>query len=289
MDDLLARVAKLPQRAGEEWAGAIIRMPAWIREPGDARPWRPSAAVWASGASGRIHMSRPAPEAEVTADVVLRTLAEFALDRKLTGYRPETLHVAGAELAREMIGRLEGTGIRVVARDEIPALKALMAEMTRDMNPDQPPGPLEGRGVTVERMRAFAEAAAAFYRAAPWDHLLDDDLIRVESPATPGLVPKDMSHASVLGAGGQTFGLGFFDSERSHDQMRGAAPPDPGSERRPLWTLQFQPIDELPFADADLWEEAGLPLAAPAAYPTAYRFDPKGPVARPDAAQLAYL
>ena len=228
MDDLLARVAKLPQRTREEWAGAIVRMPAWIREPGDARPWRPSAAVWASGASGRIHMSRPAPEAEVTADVVLRTLAEFALHRKLTGYRPETLQVAGAELARELIGRLEGTGIRVVARDEIPALKALMAEMTRGMNPDQPPGPLEGHGVTVERMRAFADAAAAFYRAAPWDHLVDDDLIRVEcTAAAPGLVPKDMSHASVLGAAGQTFGLGFFDSETvaRPDARRGAARP----------------------------------------------------------------
>jgi tetratricopeptide (TPR) repeat protein len=289
MDDQLARMARLPQRAGEEWVGGIVRMPAWIRERGDAKPWRPAGAVWASVASGRIHMSRPAPPAEVTAEVVLRTLAEFALDRKLAGYRPEVLQVAGAELARELIARLDGSGIRVVARDEIPALKALMEEMTRGMNPDQPPGPLDDPDVTVDRMRAFADAAADFYRAAPWDHLLDDDLIRVESTAAPGAVPRELGYVSVLGAAGKTFGLGFFDSERSHDQMRGAVPPDRGTERRPLWTLQFQPIDELPFADADLWEEAGLPLASPAAYPAAYRFDPKGPILRPDAAQLAYL
>ena len=48
-----------------------------------------------------------------------------------------------------------------------------------------PPGPFSGEGVTPERMRAFADAAATFWRAEPWQFLTDEDTIRVESPEPP--------------------------------------------------------------------------------------------------------
>ena len=44
------------------------------------------------------------------------------------------------------------------------------------------PDALDTKGVTVELMWAFADAASQFYRAKPWLHLTDEDLIEVESP-----------------------------------------------------------------------------------------------------------
>ncbi|HXH84962.1 MAG TPA: hypothetical protein VNN07_18790 [Candidatus Tectomicrobia bacterium] len=66
------------------------------------------------------------------------------------------------------------------------------------------PDALEAPGMTVERMRSFAAAARAFHEAAPWRYLTDEDLIHVEAPDVgPGL-----RHVTVLGAAGQSFGLG---------------------------------------------------------------------------------
>src|SRR6266852_2307476 len=59
--------------------------------------------------------------------------------------------------------------------------KAMLARMAANTNGPPHPAALEGRGVTVERMRAFAVAARDFYAAAPWRHLSDEDLIYVEA------------------------------------------------------------------------------------------------------------
>jgi hypothetical protein len=69
--------------------------------------------------------------------------------------------------------------------------------------------------VTLERLRAYADAAAAFYRSVPWKHLANADLLVVESPAPP----RGMKHAVVLGNAGEQFGLGFFDSRKAFERM----------------------------------------------------------------------
>jgi hypothetical protein len=45
----------------------------------------------------------------------------------------------------------------------------------------------------------------------------------------------------------------------------------------------------LPFGDADLWEEHGLPVAIDDAYPVAVQFKPDGRPRRPDAGTISYL
>ncbi len=133
-------------------------------------------------------------------------------------------------------------------------------------------------------MRAFVEAAKAFYEAAPWRHLTDEDLIRVEGPAAePGL-----AHVTVLGAAGRTFGLGFFQSVDDHEEVRARLEPEAFLEKA-RWSVFFGPIMEVPFGDADLWEKLGLPVAGADAYPVAIRSDPEQALRRPDAAVLSYL
>jgi len=74
--------------------------------------------------------------------------------------------------------------------------------------------------VTVARVRAFAEAAARFYDARPWQHLANEDLVVVEAPKAP----KAMACVSVLGKGGQEFGLAFFESRRAFERAASGSP-----------------------------------------------------------------
>src|SRR5436309_208757 len=146
------------------------------------------------------------------------------------------------------------------------------------------PGALEATGVTPDRLRAFADAAARFYRARPWDHLTNEDLIVVDGP----FVPRGMAHICVLGNGGQEFGVGFFESRKAFERVLDRAAVAPRSVNR-AHSVTFGPIDELPFADVDAWEEYELPVAGKAAYPHAADMRSDGSMRRPDARELAYL
>jgi len=139
----------------------------------------------------------------------------------------------------------------------LPAVREVLVQMAEHIaGVSLPPNALDARGVTVDRMGAFAEAARRFYEAAPWRHLTDEDLIHVEAPE----LQSGLNHVTVLGAAGHTFGLGFFESTADHTEVRQS----PGPEHllaRTRWSLFYGPISELPFGDADLWEDHGLPVA----------------------------
>src|SRR5262249_18190581 len=77
------------------------------------------------------------------------------------------------------------------------------------------PGMLEGTGVTVDQLRAFTDAAAAFFRAAPWRHMTNEDLIVAKVPQ----VPKAMRHLCVLGNAGEQFGIAFFESRQAFERI----------------------------------------------------------------------
>jgi hypothetical protein len=181
---------------------------------------------------------------------------------------------------RDALGDRE---LEIAAAPGLPALQEVLAAMSEHAEGRRmPPGALDGKGVTVERMRAFAVAARCFWEAAPWRHLGDDDLVHVEAPAAG----RGLAHVAVLGAAGQAFGLAFFDSVKDHDAVQeGRAP---GVIERPRWSVLFGPITDVPFGDADLWEDHRLPVAGDEAYPCAIRFG-SDELRRPDAGTLAYL
>jgi hypothetical protein len=58
---------------------------------------------------------------------------------------------------------------------------------------------------SLEQWRTLYEAAAAYRGRAPWQTFTDADLFAVEDPET-----GEVGYCSVLGAGGQEFGLSVF-------------------------------------------------------------------------------
>ena len=280
----LGRFKQLPQRTTEVWQGGLVKLPAWIDNPQDpgGPPYRPTGALWVSLRTGLLHMSIPDEGSVGTADLAVQTLIEFGLKKsKELGGRPSIVEVRDLQVKDALAATMSvlDTSVRVV--EELPAVaEALRGLEAAAGGGHRHAGMLEGTGVTADELRRFADSAAAFFRAAPWRHLTNEDLIVVNAPQ----VPKGMRHVCVLGDGGQQFGLAFFESRQAFERIYGGA--GPFRPRRALG-VTYGPIENLPFADVDAWEDLGLPVADPNAYPLAAELGSDGMMRRLHASELA--
>lgn len=280
----LGRFKRLPQRTGEVWQGGLVRLPAWIDHPTDAEgePSRPVGALWVCLRTGLIHLALPPDGSPASPEFALTALLEFGLkwSKGLEG-RPARVEVRDAALRDALADPLATLSTSVVLVDDMPAVREVLTNFETEATDGRRfPGVLESPGVTVGRLRAFAEAAAAFYAARAWDRLANDDLIVVDG----GGMPKGMRHVSVLGQGGQQFGIAFFDSRTAFERVLDVA----GRSATRAHGVTFGTLDELPFADADAWLDHALPVAGPQAYPCAADLRRDGSVRRPDARELTH-
>lgn len=261
----------------ETWEVAVTPLPLWL--PVEGRRARAWLAVCFNSETEKVLASEPGAEEEIP------QLLEQVLTRAGQRWRarPARVQVADAEVARileDLLGSQE-VEIEVVARlAQVPeVVDALVAGMAP---PDPRPGPLTGEGVTVERLRSFARAAAGFYTASCWRHLSPEDLIRVEAPEVEEglrsfILTRQLSGPSAL----------WFVSE-ADDRETVLAGAVERMDGHGLWTLGFDLPWTAPPEDVDLWERHGLPWAGgdrcPVAYVTGWEV-----VERPDARQLAFL
>ena len=259
-------------------------MPAWITKEGP-EPYQPYLPIWVALRADKVHAGTLLHPDQRDPAAAAAALIDFALRSDLGGYRPGRVEVADLEIA-ETLAFLREVGIEVQLVERLDAVERVLEDMMDAQSGGRAPlpGPLDGQGVTVERMRRFAEAAAAFYRAAPWQYLTDVDLIKIEEPKAP----TGMECAVVLGAGRSVYGLGFYRSSDDHVLFRRSA--ERGGRSLPgLWQVSFDAVIGTPPKDARLWEDHGLPLASEQAYPAAMWFGKQGDVKRPSAKRLAFL
>jgi tetratricopeptide (TPR) repeat protein len=280
----LGRFKQLPQRSNEVWQGGLVKLPAWIDNPHDpgGPPYRPTGALWVSLRTGLLHMALPDAGEAATPELALKALIEFGLreSRGLNG-RPSVIEVRDPQMRDALSGPLSALNTTVALVEELPvvagALRSLEAAAGDGL---RHAGMLEGTGVTADQLRGFADAAAAFFRAEPWRHLTNEDLIVVNTPQ----VPKGMRHVCVLGNAGQQFGLAFFESRQEFERIYSRA----GSVLpRRAFGVTYGPIDDLPFADVDAWDDLSLAVVNPLAYPLAADLADDGTMRRLTAAELA--
>ena len=281
-----ARFKRLPQRAAEVWQGGIFRFPIWAEDPvdPDGPPLRPSGAIWVSLRTGLVHAVLAKAGKEATPELALETLLQFGLKRakELEG-RPARIEVRDPALRDALAAPLAALDTAIVVVEDQPAVRdALRTFEAEDGDGDSIPGLMEAPGISIERVRAFADAAALFYAAAPWSRLANEDLVAVESEQ----VPRDMRFACVLGQASELRGVSFFDSRRAFERLFAEA----DGHRAAAGTngVTFDRIDGLPFADVDAWQDHGLPVAAPNAYPLLADLGLDGSVRRPTAPELAF-
>lgn len=282
---LIERFRRLPRPSNEVWQAAALRLPEWIDDPVSG-PYRPQAGICVSLRTGRVHVKPESATSPDVADLIVDAVLEFGTKSSLAGCRPVRIEVATPALAERLTAAIGDPALEIVVRESLPEVALVTADLARATAEESPmPDALSARGVTAGRMRRFADAAKAFYTAAPWRHLTNEDLIRVESPR----LDENLSHISVMGDGGQQFGLAFLESVDDFEDLAGGLMPSEFIRNRPRWSVSFGPIWELPFGDADLWQDGGWPVAGPRAYPIAFEASLDDAPARPDAATLAYF
>jgi tetratricopeptide (TPR) repeat protein len=284
MNFQVERLKQLPQRKNDVWQGGLVRLPMWVQEE-NREPYRPWMAGWISVKSNLIHTTALQPREEITFETALQALANFACNNKLAGYRPSKIEVKDPALAGHLSGLLAEADIVVEQRSKLFTFDEMIADMAEHIG-GRPlvPSALDVKGVTVESMRCFADAASKFYQSRPWQYLTDEDLIEVKSP----FVDASLRYFTVLGAGGATFGMGFFDSVQQFESLFEQKDHATLATDK-HWSVVFGPITEMPFGDADLWEEHHLPVAGKDAYPVAICFQPRGKQRRPGPDILTFL
>jgi len=109
-------------------------------------------------------------------------------------------------------------------------------------------------GMSIERIRAFAEAAAAFDSMEPWQLSEEEVLWKIE----PACEEPGMKYCTVMGLAEEQYGLAFLPSEEAHQAMY-CEPPDP--ERllsqldTPLWAVHLDEPEDLHSEDLALWDD----------------------------------
>lgn len=289
MKELINRLKRLPKES-LTCQGAILNWPVLVSGD-DGRPFQLSFPLWVNVESGLVYTH---PDAFRTAEreplgAAWKALVEFV--EQLTQGRawPQRIEVRDPELAEYLRSHLAGTGVNVTLTRRLAALEAATANLMEmiDSEASGPPSLIDSRGVTVDRVRSFAEAAAAFYRAAPWRYLSDSDLLGVESPKPP----RGMACFVVLGAGRDAFGLGLYPDRRSYERfLRAGQEGDYGASiSAGLSQVLFDRLEEMTRSDATLWTEHKLPVAGDQAYPLAMKYGRDGRLARPTKTELAFL
>jgi tetratricopeptide (TPR) repeat protein len=282
----LSRFKRLP-RLDDVWQASIISLPTWVEDEPGRDPYRPVVAVCLSTTRPMAELTmlgKVDPDESSAAAAILNTVSQLGASPRKAGYRPTVLQVRDPRMVPALDAALDGTDTTVEVAERLPALDTFVREMAAEALAGDTHGALDASGVTPERLRAFADAARRFYEAAPWRHLDDADLLRVEAPK----VVKDLSHFCVMGSGGQEFGLSFFASERQHRSLLAASEPEEFFSKG-AWGVWFNRGSETPPSDVLAWDEHDLPLASPRAYPVAARIQPGRETARADARQLSFL
>jgi tetratricopeptide (TPR) repeat protein len=301
------RFMRLPRRSVETWQGGVVGLPLFTRDGASGEPVRRYAISWANLATNDVTFLSATPVEARDRDGVLDALLDLGLrNRKAREGRPARLEVQDGSLGAFIKEALRDSQLEVVV---LPALPRIQEEIdgviAAEYDGPFPPGALEAEGVTVERMRAFADAAERYVARALWNDIGLSDLVVVEAPSAPhGMACFVVDDAEKVP------GLEFYASPRQYhdandededeiadfDRVEGRGQDEDAEDDDALdaadglyWRLDFVAIDGLPMPDVGLWADLHLPVAGPLAYPVAIKPLDFGNVARPDAAQLAFF
>ncbi len=280
----------LPRRPEETWECISFRLPAWSRDEKTGEHYRPDAFAWVSDDAGQRVV--PLRRGEEPSAAVLDSLQAAMIGEEGFGRLPGSVAVMMPELAEVLGDALTPLGIRVGLKEELRLAEVAVIMLREEIygQPESEPGCLEGKGVDVGRVRAFADAAAEYYRARPWRHINSLDLVQVKSYKPEAR----MGWFSIMGKpGDEDIAIAFFSSMQEwNDALKASLTRPPGEELYPpkpgSWAMGFRAVHEIPIADSELWERENLPLAGPNAYPVVMRYGRTG-LRKPDTKRLAFL
>jgi len=281
----LDELASLPQNIGESWQADVRRLPGWLEQGGELR--RP----WASLVTSRdehtvltqnLTMDSP-PDDWIWKNVV------DAIHRPLMGdpHRPGIVEVSNDALKRVLFDRLEAIGVRCVAADDLKQIDDIFRQLGKFLSGGKASPPLvDVPGVRLDDIHAFYEAAADFYRAAPWRLVPGDTTLKIECQ-------KFQTHTwygVVMGQSGLVLGLALYeDLSMLWRLFAGSGKDEEMSRQATGLSVMYGEAFEIPIADLDAAERHGWPVVSPEAYPNPVYVNPGRSMRPPLAWELELL
>lgn len=296
---MLERLRPLPiQKSDEVWEVAVVQVPTLVQEEGDPKPWEPLCAVCVSSKGG-ASASPPVRPEQLTRSCALEaitSLAQGSLEpgAEPIGYLPQRVHIASMpEAVRDHLTEaLSSLGVTVEVKSSLPRVMEFVNGLAYALEnaTDEPvklPALHRVKGMTAEHVRSFAEAAAEFWKAAPWRHFGGE----VFWDIAPTPKTRAMRTCFVMGGGGEEFGIGFLSSavEAQAMAIRSALGTEPVRPRGTVWSVTFDAIDVAPLPDLEYWDQHDLPIAAEDGFPLPVGFTESGRVKRPTPVQLQLM
>jgi tetratricopeptide (TPR) repeat protein len=268
------RLERLPQPY-DVWQAGFRQLLTWIRAEGRrVIPW---VALVASRESGRLLATKiltEQPSAGVLWDLLAGAMKRPGDEEPR---RPTRIEVQPEPRWDELGPHLDRLGIELEACEALEFFEELFEDLGRHLAEDEPPGLLDVPRVTTKVVAGFFEAAAAFYRRAPWRSLGYERAIKVECER----FQSGPWYAVVMGQSGVTLGLALYEdldllrrlwANRAHDEEN--------ARRTVALAVTYDPVVDVHPRHLDAARRHGWEVANPESYPSVYRKE-RGMVMRP--------
>ena len=250
-------------------------------------------------ATSRVIRSFDLAENEPAADAVAEALAQAMHAPQpsplnedgdaLVPLRPGRVLMDDAALAEVLQAVFEPLGVAVSFFAPLTPVDELLLNLEMFIERgDHRVGLLEIPDVTPALIATLFEAAAVFHRAAPWDHVFNDDVIRLRYPGPDG----DDYFVCIMGNGGLEFGLALYTSLEDLNLMLEFEDPEDSAaalQTVTVFSLTYGTRRDLLEADAKDVKRHHWPVANPRAYPILTKQDPRVGLVSPSELELKVL
>ena len=262
------RLRKLPRPVDAAWQVVARRLPVWMNIGGELRrPW----IVLVLSRTEDLILKQEVVENTPTAAFLWDKLAQAmeSPSAEVDPHRPTEIEFRHAEPWAALADDLEDVEIKAVPADRLDLVDDILERLVEHVSGRSPgPGLLEMPGVTPEQAGSFFQAAAGFYRAAPWQRVGGAETVKVACEA----FESGPWYSVIIGQMGMTLGFALYEDLNTLVRMRdGHASDEQNARETVALSVTFGDETEIPVPDLDAAESFGWEVAGPEAYPTPIR------------------
>ncbi|MEZ6128148.1 MAG: hypothetical protein R3C59_05675 [Planctomycetaceae bacterium] len=248
------------------WQADFFRSPMWVsnEQEGEFRPW--SALVLDRSRSAALHVAQTSggPDPEMLLEVLVHAMTRPAGE---PSQRPRMVEVADSDCYDYLKPRLEAAGVDCRLVDELSEFNDFCLGFARSCDGAEKCALADGKGVTKPQMESFYEAAAYYFRRAPWKHVPGEIPIEIRCDS-PDIGTR---YAIVMGRTGVQLGLCIYDDWKA---LRAILNENSTRQTRAIAVCYDEP-QIMAAVDLQLVERFGWPIATSEAWPAVMKLEPR--------------
>jgi hypothetical protein len=182
-------------------------------------------------------------------------------------HRPTEFQVRPDERWEALRPHLDEIGVELVAAEELDQMEVVFREMCEHVCGTPKPGLLDMPGMTPAQVASFYEAAASFFRQAPWKKVGYEAAIQVECAK----FQSGPWYVVLMGQSGLTLGLALYEDLEALRLLWAEKQDDEDYARQSVTTtIIFGEEWDIPVADLEAARRHGWVVARADAYPQVF-------------------